>query len=92
MAPVLRNDSDAGFCEEPAMTNVGTKPGIGETVSLPFGSVLDRVNVVVRQVAGGQVRVEAVNALAMMSLFPKADLSAIATEVNARLTRVVNAV
>lgn len=49
-------------------------------------------NVVVRELAGGQVRVEAVNALAMMSLFPKADLGAIATDVNARLTRVVNAV
>ncbi len=133
------------------MTNVETKPGVGRTVSLPFGTVLDRVtdelrkegfgvltrvdvkatlkeklgqemapfvilgacnpglahralaiepevglmlpcNVVVREVADGQVRVEAVNALAMMSLFPNVGLSAIATEVNARLTRVVNAV
>jgi len=49
-------------------------------------------NVVVRQVAGGKTRVEAVNATAMASLFPKADLSAVAGEVGERLARVLASV
>jgi len=49
-------------------------------------------NVVVRQVAPGRTRVEAVNAIAMASLFPKADLSAVADEVSERLARVLASV
>ena len=49
-------------------------------------------NVVVRELSRGKVRVEAINALAMMGLFPDAGLIPVATEVNARLTRVVNAI
>jgi uncharacterized protein (DUF302 family) len=49
-------------------------------------------NVVVRQVAAGKTRVEAVNATAMASLFPKADLSAVADEIGERLARVLASV
>jgi len=47
-------------------------------------------NVVVRDLGGGRVRIEAVDALAMMNLFPRSDLVPVATEVNERLARVVN--
>ncbi len=46
-------------------------------------------NVVVREVGAGKVRVEAVNARAMASLFPGAALDEISSEVNDRLTRVI---
>jgi uncharacterized protein (DUF302 family) len=49
-------------------------------------------NVVVRQVAEGKTRVEAVDATAMASLFPSADLAAVADEVGERLTRVLASV
>jgi uncharacterized protein (DUF302 family) len=49
-------------------------------------------NVVVRDLGGGKVRVEAINALAMMSLFPAGGLEPIARQVNERLSRVVAAV
>lgn len=48
-------------------------------------------NVVVRDLGGGKVRVEAINALAMMSLFPVAGLEPVARQVNERLSRVVAA-
>ncbi len=47
-------------------------------------------NVVVRDLGNGRVRVEAVNTIAMMSLFPKFDLVPIAAEVNEKMERVVN--
>jgi uncharacterized protein (DUF302 family) len=46
-------------------------------------------NVVVREVGSGKVRVEAINAEAMTSLFPGAGLEEVAGEVNERLTRVI---
>ena len=49
-------------------------------------------NVVVRQVAEGRTRVEAVDATAMASLFPSADLAAVADEVGERLSRVLASV
>lgn len=49
-------------------------------------------NVVVRQVGEGRSRVEAINATAMATLFPKADLSAVAGEVSDRLRRVIASV
>jgi uncharacterized protein (DUF302 family) len=49
-------------------------------------------NVVVRAVPGGKTRVEAVNATAMASLFPKADLSSVAHEIGERLARVLASV
>jgi uncharacterized protein (DUF302 family) len=49
-------------------------------------------NVVVREVAPGKTRVEAVNATALASLFPKADLSAVADEIGERLARVLASV
>jgi uncharacterized protein (DUF302 family) len=47
-------------------------------------------NVVVRDLGKGRVRIEAVNALAMMSLFPKRDLLPIAIVVNEKLARVID--
>jgi uncharacterized protein (DUF302 family) len=47
-------------------------------------------NMVVREVGAGRVRVEAVNAQAMASLFPGAELEEVAGEVNQRLTRVID--
>ncbi len=58
------------------------------TVEPEIGLMLP-CNVVVREVGGGKVRVEAVNARAMASLFPGAALEEISSEVNARLTRVI---
>ncbi|MBZ5639249.1 MAG: DUF302 domain-containing protein [Acidobacteriia bacterium] len=49
-------------------------------------------NVVVRQTDPGHTRIEAVNATAMASLFPEADLSAVAGEVAERLARVIASV
>ena len=49
-------------------------------------------NVVVRQIAPGRTRVEAINAAAMAALFPKADLSAVAGDVGERLARVIASV
>lgn len=46
-------------------------------------------NVVVRELAGGTVRVEAINALAMLGLFPSAGLEKVAVQVSERLSRVV---
>ncbi len=47
-------------------------------------------NVVVREVGAGKVRVEAVNARTMASLFPGAALEEVSSEVNDRLTRVID--
>ncbi len=47
-------------------------------------------NVVVRDLGGDRVRIDAVNALSMMNQFPRRDLVPVATEVNERLARVVN--
>ncbi len=49
-------------------------------------------NVVVRDLGGGNVRVETINALAMMSLFPAANLEPIARQVGEKLSRVLAAV
>src|SRR5512141_1335424 len=49
-------------------------------------------NVVVRSLPGGRTRVEAVDAAAMASLFPEADLSSVAHEVGERLARVLASV
>jgi len=46
-------------------------------------------NVVVRDLGAGQVRVEAINARAMASLFPSGKVDEVSEEVNARLTRVI---
>jgi uncharacterized protein (DUF302 family) len=55
----------------------------------PEVALLLPCNVVVRDLGNGRVGVEAVDALAMMSLFPKPALAPIATEVNERLLRVI---
>ncbi len=49
-------------------------------------------NVVVRQVAGGKIRVEVINAESMSAMLPGRDLSEVATKVNALLARVLDAV
>ena len=73
-----------GACNPPlAHRALETEPEIG--LMLPC-------NVVVRAVPGGKTRVEAVNATAMASLFPKADLSSVAHEVGERLARVLASV
>ena len=46
-------------------------------------------NVVVREVAPGQTRVETINPDAMMGLFPEADLHGVAQEARQRLERAV---
>ncbi|HEU4401637.1 MAG TPA: DUF302 domain-containing protein [Candidatus Polarisedimenticolia bacterium] len=73
-----------GACNPPlAHKALGLDPEVG--LMLPC-------NVVVREVEGGKVRVEAINALAMMSLFPNAGLVPIAGEVSERLGRVIKAI
>jgi len=73
-----------GACNPPlAHRALETEPEIG--LMLPC-------NVVVRAVPGGKTRVEAVNATAMASLFPKADLSSVAHEIGERLARVLASV
>ncbi len=70
-----------GACNPPlAHRALTTEPEIG--LMLPC-------NVVVRALPGGRVRVEAINAEAMASLFPKADLAAVSHEVGERLARVI---
>jgi len=49
-------------------------------------------NVVVREVGAGKVRVEAINAGTMASLFPGAGLEEVSNEVNARLARVIESI
>jgi len=49
-------------------------------------------NVVVRDLGAGKVRVEAVNARAMATLFPGAGLEEVSNEVNERLTRVIESI
>jgi uncharacterized protein (DUF302 family) len=49
-------------------------------------------NVVVRQLAPGRTRVEAINADAMAALFPNEELSAVAGDVGDRLARVIASV
>jgi uncharacterized protein (DUF302 family) len=49
-------------------------------------------NVVVRDLGAGRVRVEAVNARAMASLFPGAELEEVAGEVNQRMARVLESI
>jgi uncharacterized protein (DUF302 family) len=49
-------------------------------------------NVVVRDLGAGKVRVEAVNAEAMASLFPGAKLEEVSKEVNERLARVIESI
>jgi uncharacterized protein (DUF302 family) len=46
-------------------------------------------NVVVREVGAGKVRVEAINAGTMASLFPGAGLEEVSNEANSRLTRAI---
>ncbi len=73
-----------GACNPPlARRALETEPEIG--LMLPC-------NVVVRSLPGGKTRVEAVNAAAMASLFPEADLSSVAHEVGDRLARVIASV
>ncbi len=73
-----------GACNPPlAHRALETEPRIG--LMLPC-------NVVVRTLADGRTRVEAVNAAAMARLFPEADLSAVAREVSERLGRVLASV
>jgi uncharacterized protein (DUF302 family) len=47
-------------------------------------------NVVVREVAPGETRVEAVNPETMMELFPEADLESVAHEARQRLARAID--
>ncbi len=73
-----------GACNPPlAHRALETEPEIG--LMLPC-------NVVVRSLPGGRTRVEAINAQAMASLFPKADLTPVAHEVGERLARVLASV
>jgi uncharacterized protein (DUF302 family) len=73
-----------GACNPPlAHRALQAEPAIG--LMLPC-------NVVVRWTAAGTTRIEAVNAAAMASLFPRADLSAVADEVGERLARVLASV
>jgi len=73
-----------GACNPPlAHRAIQAEPEIG--LMLPC-------NVVVRELAPGRTRVEAINANAMAALFPKADLSAVAGEVGERLSRVIASV
>ena len=46
-------------------------------------------NVVVREVGPGQTRVEAINPIAMMSIFPHAGLEAVAEEAQRRLSNAI---
>jgi len=58
----------------------------------PQVSLLMPCNVVVREESGGKVRVEAMNAGMISTLFPEADLSAMAREATERLTRAIRAI
>ena len=49
-------------------------------------------NVVVRDVGAAKVRVEAINAATMASLFPGVGLEEVTKEVNARLARVIESI
>ncbi len=73
-----------GACNPPlAHRALETEPEIG--LMLPC-------NVVVRSLPDGRTRVETVNAAAMASLFPEADLSSVAHEIGDRLARVIASV
>ncbi len=73
-----------GACNPPlAHRALETEPEIG--LLLPC-------NVVVRALPDGKTRVEAVNATALASLFPKANLSPVADEVGKRRARVLASV
>lgn len=73
-----------GACNPPlAHRALTAEPGIG--LMLPC-------NVVVRQVAEGQHRVEVINAGAMAEMFPGAGLEEVAAEVTGKLRRVLDAV
>jgi uncharacterized protein (DUF302 family) len=73
-----------GACNPPlAHRALQEEPAIG--LMLPC-------NVVVRRTDAGTTRVEAVNAAAMASLFPEADLSAVSGEIGERLARVLASV
>lgn len=60
---------------------LGLEPAVG--LLLPC-------NVVVREVAPGETRVEAVNPETMMGLFPEADLESVAHEARQRLARAID--
>jgi uncharacterized protein (DUF302 family) len=73
-----------GACNPPlAHRALQAEPAIG--LMLPC-------NVVVRRTEAGKTRIEAVNAAAMASFFPEADLSAVSSEVGERLARVLASV
>ncbi len=73
-----------GACNPPlAHRALTTEPEIG--LMLPC-------NVVVRSLPDGRTRVEAINAAAMASLFPAADLASVSHEVGERLARVLASV